>query len=222
MVNYFRDTIAGFPDRRTGNNTRYSIEDAALGAFSVFFTQSPSFLSFQSAMQQTKGKNNAQSLFGINQIPCNNHIRDLLDEVCPSHVNPVFTYIFDGLANSGHLDSFRSYNDNLLIALDGTQYFSSNTIHCENCSQKHKNGTVTYSHSVVTPVVVAPGNNHVIALQPNLSPPRTATKNKIAKTRRQNVGSSNMHRFINSLDSPYWVMIFTVNNPLPFALRARA
>ena len=81
MVKYFRKTIGGFPDRRTGSNTQYSIEDAALGAFSVFFTQSPSFLSFQSAMQQTKGKNNAQSLFGITQIPCNNHIRDLMDEV---------------------------------------------------------------------------------------------------------------------------------------------
>lgn len=173
LVKYFRNTIVGFPDRRTGNNTRYSIEDTALGAFSVFFTQSPSFLSFQSAMQQTKGKNNAQSLFGITQIPCNNHIRDLLDEVCPSHVSPVFTYIFDGLTNAGHLDSFRSYNDNLLIALDGTQYFSSNTIHCENCSQKkHKNGTVTYSHSVVTPVVVTPGNNHVIALQPEFITPQ--------------------------------------------------
>lgn len=167
MVRFFRETIAGFPDRRTGTNSRYSIEDAAAGAFSVFFTQSPSFLSFQSAMQQTKGKNNAQSLFGVTRIPCNNHIRDLMDEVHPCHVTPVFKFVFDGLERSGHLDCFRSYNNNLLFAFDGTQYFSSNKIHCENCSRKeHKNGTVNYSHSVVTPVVVAPGNNKVIALQP--------------------------------------------------------
>jgi hypothetical protein len=173
MVKYFRKTIGDFPDQRTGSNARYSIEDAALGAFSVFFTQSPSFLSFQSAMQKTKGKNNAQSLFGITQIPCNNHIRDLMDEVSPSHVTHVFTYIFDGLEKSGHLDPFRSYNDNLLLAFDGTQYFSSNKIHCENCSRKkHKNGTVTYSHSVVTPVIVVPGNNKVIALQPEFITPQ--------------------------------------------------
>jgi hypothetical protein len=173
MVKYFRQTIAGFPDRRTGSNSRYRIEDVALAAFSVFFTQSPSFLSFQSAMQQTKGKNNAQSLFGITQIPCNKHIRDLMDEVSPSHVTPVFTYVFDGLEKSGHLDPFRSYNDNLLLAFDGTQYFSSNQIHCENCNQKkHTNGTVTYSHAVVTPVIVAPGNNKVIALQPEFITPQ--------------------------------------------------
>ena len=173
MVRFFRQTISAFPDPRTGTNTRYTIEDSALGAFSVFFTQNPSFLSFQSAMQQTKDKNNAQSLFGITKIPCNNHIRDLMDEVHPSYVMPVFQFVFDGLAKSGHLDAFRSYNNNLLFAFDGTQYFSSNNIHCENCSrQQHQNGTVTYSHSVVTPVIVAPGNNKVIALQPEFITPQ--------------------------------------------------
>ena len=54
MVKYFRSTMAGFPDKRTGSNSYYSIEDAALGAFSVFFTQSPSFLAFQSDMQKNK------------------------------------------------------------------------------------------------------------------------------------------------------------------------
>ncbi|GAJ18588.1 unnamed protein product, partial [marine sediment metagenome] len=43
---------------RTGNNTTYSIEDIALSAFSVFFTQSPSFLAYQTSMQQNKGNNN--------------------------------------------------------------------------------------------------------------------------------------------------------------------
>ena len=55
MVKFFRNTISGFPDIRTGSNNIYNIEDAALGAFSIFFTQSPSFLAFQTAMQQTKG-----------------------------------------------------------------------------------------------------------------------------------------------------------------------
>ncbi|RLC23576.1 MAG: hypothetical protein DRH21_06840 [Deltaproteobacteria bacterium] len=43
MVKHFRSLISDFPDKRTGANSYYTIEDAALGAFSVFFTQSPSF-----------------------------------------------------------------------------------------------------------------------------------------------------------------------------------
>jgi hypothetical protein len=177
MVKFFRDTINCFPDVRTGSNKTYSIEDAALAAFSIFFTQNPSFLAFQNAMQKKKGKNNAQSLFGVLNIPCDNQIRNLLDEVAPGYVSPVFSYIFNGLNNAGHLDIFRSYNGNLLIALDGTQYFSSKSIHCENCNQKHhKNGTTTYSHTVITPVVVAPGNNKVISLQPEFITPQDGHK----------------------------------------------
>ncbi len=173
LVGKLRSVINGFPDKRTGKNTRFSIEDAALGAFSVFFTQSPSFLSYQKMMQEAKGKNNAQTLFGISEIPTDNHIRNLLDQGKPSLVFPVFKYIFNELNLSGLLNPFRSINGNLLIALDGTQYFSSQNIHCENCSETHhKNGTITYSHSAITPVIVAPGNKNAIALTPEFIIPQ--------------------------------------------------
>ena len=120
LVDQFCFVIEEFPDKRTGNNTRYTIEDAALGAFSIFFTQNPSFLAFQDAMQKAKGKSNAQTLFIMNQIPSDNYIRDLMDVVHPSYVFPMFSYIFDGLNALGYLEEFRSINNNLLIALDGT------------------------------------------------------------------------------------------------------
>jgi len=39
-------TVTHLPDYRTGPNRRYEIADAALEAFAVFFTQSPSFLAY--------------------------------------------------------------------------------------------------------------------------------------------------------------------------------
>lgn len=167
IVSSLRSTMADFPDKRTGSNCRYSIKDAALGAFSVFFTQSPSFLAFQESMQKNKGVSNAQTLFDMVQIPCDNHIRDLLDNVEPSYAYPSFHYIFNGIKDSGHLDAFRSYNNHLLCALDGTHFFSSKKIHCQNCSTKeHKNGDTTYYHSAITPVFVVPGQKKVISLPP--------------------------------------------------------
>jgi hypothetical protein len=50
---------------------------AVLSAFSVFFTQSPSFLDYRVRMQKQRGRNNAQSLFGVHQIPSDNQIRNL-------------------------------------------------------------------------------------------------------------------------------------------------
>lgn len=173
MVTYLRTHMAQFLDYRTGQNTLYSMEDAALGAFSVFFTQCPSFLSFQIAMQLAKGCSNAQTLFGMASIPTDNQIRNLLDPVPPSALFPVFRYAFNGLMDSGHLETYRSYNGNLLVALDGTQTFSSNTLHCQNCSTRnHHNGTTTYSHTAITPVIVAPGHPRVISLEPEFITPQ--------------------------------------------------
>jgi hypothetical protein len=60
--------IEPLPDsRKKGPNTRYRIPDAALGAFGIFFTQSPSFLEYQRRLQQTKGQNNTHTLLGVEQ-----------------------------------------------------------------------------------------------------------------------------------------------------------
>ncbi len=47
LVHAFHHVLAQLPDVRRGQNTTYAIKDAALGAFAVFFTQSPSFLAYQ-------------------------------------------------------------------------------------------------------------------------------------------------------------------------------
>jgi hypothetical protein len=165
--------VERFPDERTGDNTVYSMADAALGAFSVFFTQSPSFLDFQRTLQLAKGCNNALSLFGIRQIPSDNQIRNLLDPVPPAALLPVFAAVVEQLHYDGHLEAYRAINGDLLVAMDGTQYFASAKIHCAQCSvTEHSNGHTTYSHSVVTPVIVAPGNPQVIALEPEFITPQ--------------------------------------------------
>lgn len=149
------------------------MEDAGLSALSVFFTQFPSFLSYQRSMERSKGKSNAQSLFGVHKIPSDNQIRNLLDPVKPEEIFPVFEQVLQVLEEQGQLGSFRSFADTLLIALDGTEYFSSNQIHCPHCSERTlKSGKTNYFHSVVTPVIVAPGQSHVIPLVPEFVIPQ--------------------------------------------------
>ena len=149
------------------------MKDAALSAFSVFFTQSPSFLSYQKTMAARKGRSNASSLFGVHQIPSDNQIRSLLDGVEPKYLFPVFEEILRVLLRSGKLSEFRSFEDNLLMALDGTEYFSSKNIHCSHCStQVLKGGMTRYFHTAVTPVIVCPGQNQVIPLIPEFIVPQ--------------------------------------------------
>lgn len=179
MINSLKQAASTFPDKREGKNLKYSFMDVAMGAFSVFFTQSSSFLAHQRVMQESLGSNNANSLFGVIKIPTDNHIRDLLDEVEVEKVLSVFDYCLDGLIESGYLDQFRvdltgtGRRCEFLVALDGTQYFSSESIHCECCSTKeHKEGVKTYSHTMITPVIVAPGKTSIIPLSPEYITPQ--------------------------------------------------
>jgi len=120
LVEHLRSAVERFPDERTGRETVYSMADAALGAFSVFFTQSPSFLDFQRPLQVAKGCNNALTLFGITQIPRDNQTRNLLDPVPPGAVLPIFATVVDALRDGGHLQAYRSIDGDLLVAMDGT------------------------------------------------------------------------------------------------------
>ena len=175
IVSCLRHTFAGLSDKRKGSNTQYTMEDVGLTAFSVFFTQSPSFLAHQKAMEENRGKSNAQTLFQADKIPGENHVRDLLDHVAPQELYPVYDEAYHALRQQGILDTFQAVHDTELIALDGTWYFSSQSehIHCKNCSCiQHHNGAVTHYHSAITPVIVGPGQPYAIPLRPEFIVPQ--------------------------------------------------
>jgi hypothetical protein len=165
FINQLEKAIEEFPDIRTGNNAQFYMRDAAFGAYSAFHMQSPSFLSHQNYMQEKHGKNNAKTIFQIDKIPGDNHIRNMLDPVSPSYLYPVYLSVFEWLLSKGTVDDFRYLNNNLLIPLDGTSFFSSNEISCSDCTVKeHSGGKISYSHSVITPALVSVGKTQVIPL----------------------------------------------------------
>jgi hypothetical protein len=175
LVKRLRAVAAGLPDRRTGDNTFLDMADIALSAFAVFFTQCPSFLSFQQAMEQARGHNNARSLFQIERIPSDNHIRQMLDPVEPRHLFSLFDDLHQAFDQAGLLHAMRAVGNTRLIALDATWYFSSQSknVHCPNCScLRHAEGPITHFHSAITPVIVSPGHAQVVPLRPEFITPQ--------------------------------------------------
>ena len=173
IVQRLRATAERLPDGRTGDNLRYTMADLALSGFSVFFIQSPSFLSFQQDMETARGHNNARSLFQIQRVPTDNHIRDVLDPVAPDHLFPLFDDLHQAFDQQGLLAAMRAVQQTRLIALDATWYFSSKNIHCPQCSRiEHANGQITHFHSAITPVIVSPGHSQVVPLRPEFIRPQ--------------------------------------------------
>ena len=88
-------------------------------------------------------------------------------------LNYYYQQVFRDLERAGVLRGFQSFANKLLVAMDGTEYFSSKKINCEQCSQCFlKNGEINYFHSALTPVIVQPGNEHVISLEPEFITPQ--------------------------------------------------
>jgi len=173
MIKRLEESCEGFPDVRTGKNSIYDLADVGMSAFSVFFTQSPSFLAHQRDMKLRKGRSNAESLFELREIPSDNQVRNLLDQVSPEHLGSVYRQTFLALEQTEVLKSRRSFANQLLVAIDGTEYFSSKNIHCENCNHRElSNGKTNYFHSALTPVIVQPGNETVISLEPEFIVPQ--------------------------------------------------
>ena len=175
LIQRWRSVADGLPDRRTGDNCSYPMADIALSAFAVFFTQCPSFLSFQQNMEKAHGRNNARSLFGVQSIPCDNHIRQTLDPVEASELFGLFDDLHRAFAETGLPEAMRAVQNTRLIALDATWYFSSQSqnIHCQNCScLRHAEGQLTHYHSAITPVIVSPGHSQVLPLRPEFITPQ--------------------------------------------------
>jgi len=165
-----------FPDSREGKNRQYSMVDLARAAFSVFFCQSPSFLAHQQLMEKAQGRNNARTLFAIEKIPSDNHVRNHLDGVDPALVRPVYQHTIEYLNEGGVLKRFRSLGGTLLVALDGTGYFSSEAISCPQCSVTHRHdGHTVYSHSALMAAIVSPSMSQILPLQMEFVSPQDGT-----------------------------------------------
>lgn len=95
LLNYLYQVVQQIDDpRQASNATRYKLSDVIVGAFSVFFMQCESFLEHQRQMRSRRGKDNAQSLFGVEDIPSSPQIRNLLDGVEAVRLFDVFFQVY--------------------------------------------------------------------------------------------------------------------------------
>ena len=157
-----RSGFAALPDYRL-SETEISLTDALMAAFALFSLKSPSLLAFD----KHRVEGNLGTIYAIDHVPCDTQMREILDPVSPESVRPLFKRIFGQLQRGKALESMLFLDDYYLLALDGTEYFSSKTIHCASCLQKtHRNGSITYSHQMLGAALIHPDQRTVIPLMP--------------------------------------------------------
>ena len=157
-----RSGFANIPDYRL-SDPDISLTDALMSAFAMFSLKSPSLLAFD----RERAEGNLETIYGIERVPCDTHMREILDPVSPEWLRPVFKSVFRQLQRGKALEPMAFLEGHYLLALDGTGYFSSTQIHCASCLHKvHRNGSITYSHQMLGAAIIHPDVREVIPLMP--------------------------------------------------------
>lgn len=173
IILYLREAFGALRDPRTGRNSRYTLADIVMSAFAMFFMQHPSFLAFQRSLHKNTGRDNTQTLFGMKNIPSDNHIRQTLDGIEADNLEDAYFHIVEKLVEAKP-DAVRNVlGDHTLIALDGSEYFCSRKIRCDCCSTRLRNdGEREYFHTFVGASIVSPTNQPVLCLPPEFVRPQ--------------------------------------------------
>jgi len=150
-----------------GLKSRISIADCLMSALAVFGLKFPSLLQFDEHRNSEVIKHNLKTLYDVDKAPCDSNMRQRLDNIDPKSLRSAFTSIFSQIQRGKVLEQYKFLNNHLLIACDGTGMFSSNTVHCENCCEKHhRDGKTTYYHQMLGVVIIHPDQKEVFPLCP--------------------------------------------------------
>ena len=139
-----------------------------MSGLAVFSLKYQSLLQFdQHANEEGTIRHNLRSLFGVRQAPSDSGLRKRLDDVDPRSLRPAFKRVFRALQRGKALEEYAYWDGHYLLSIDGTGTFSSRSVHCANCCEKHhRDGSVEYYHQMLAAVVVHPEHREVFPLAP--------------------------------------------------------
>ena len=152
------------PDARNGADCSYSVADAVISGVAMFSLKEPSLLAFQERRNDVNMKN----IFRILQVPSDTQMREILDSLGPDSLRPMFNDVLRELQRGKALEAYDFLDGYCLLSMDGSGYYSSKKVHCEQCLQRtnSKTGEITYHHQMLAAAVVHPDLKQVIPFAP--------------------------------------------------------
>ena len=156
------------PDPRDPRRITWEMPAVLMSAFAMFFFQHPNLLKYQRRMKKKSGRSNLERVFGIEDLPSDTQMRQILDGAPVEPLLGVLAEVFERMRRVGWTSKFVTEVEGrkvYTVALDGSQYFSSTKIECPGCLRRtDKNGELHYSHVVVGAPLVRAGSHAILPL----------------------------------------------------------
>src|SRR5207244_1439498 len=99
LFHLVRSGCARLPDPRL-DDTDLSLTDALMSAFAMFSLKAPSLLAFD----KERAEGNLHTIYGIERVPCDTRMREILDPISPKGLRPVFTSVLRQLQRGQALE----------------------------------------------------------------------------------------------------------------------
>src|ERR1700690_694664 len=161
LIQRVRTRFEILPEQR--RRPLFPLADALMAGLALFSLKDSSLLTFCGRALD----HNLRTVFGLQAIPSDTQMREILDEVNPKTLRPLLKDLFRQLQRGKILEDYVFLNGCYLMALDGVEYFRSKAVHCKHClCCQHKNGDVSYYHQMLGAVLVHPDFHEVIPLAP--------------------------------------------------------
>ena len=165
------DGVDLIPDQRRESSVSYTLRDCYLSAWAMFYLQDPSLLEFQRRFEDETPRNNLRTVFDVEQIPSDTHLRDIIDSHDYATLRGVFDEYLHQMQRSKELQRYRFYEGKYLLTIDGSEYFNSEKVRCKRClARKKSSGVVEHYHQAVQPAIVHPEFRQVLPLTPKVHP----------------------------------------------------
>ena len=140
------DVIPAIQDGRKQDHTIHSLRDAIFVSFSGFFLQSRSLKGHINFLKKAKAEKNKKSLFKIQTVPTDTHVRNLIDPIPTSHFEKAQDDMIFKMQRSLVLRDFKvsigsgdgKIEMGHLIGMDGFEYFRSKSVCCDHCCRVHQ------------------------------------------------------------------------------------
>src|SRR2546428_14143924 len=113
-----RRGFANIPDYRL-SDPDISLTDALMSAFAMFSLKLPSLLAFD----KERAEGNLATIYGIERVPCDTNMREILDPVSPALLRPLFKSVFRQLQRGKALEPLAFLESYYLVPLTGNGHF---------------------------------------------------------------------------------------------------
>ncbi|MFZ2522943.1 MAG: transposase [Minisyncoccia bacterium] len=154
---------------------QYSLPDILMAAFAVYQLKYASLLEYERKFRLDDGEHsNLRSMFQLTKIPSDTQLRDVLDDLLPEDLFPLFKKLFSFMQRAKLLERMEYMEVegevNYLVGVDGTGTYCSSKVKCEYCLEIEKEydgkKRVQYMHKLLSATMCCPSERCTIPFHP--------------------------------------------------------